>query len=73
MTGAEELAAARALRIALGYESREVRIGELKQSRYLDVRKLMQRLEAHGVVEPHSIKEVLMLTELDASFTRNRS
>lgn len=66
MTGAEEIAVARALHIALGYESREVRIGLLKGSRYLDVRKIMARLVERNLVTESSVKEVPMVDELNA-------
>ena len=45
MKSSELITVARMLRIALGYESREVRIGALLNSPYLDVRMMAKQLE----------------------------
>lgn len=58
MTSGEELAIARMLRVALGYESREVKIGNLKNSPFLDVRQIMARLDARGLIGEASVKDV---------------
>lgn len=46
MKSSELITVARMLRITLGYESREVRIGNLLNSPYLDVRMMAKQLEA---------------------------
>lgn len=68
MTNNELKTVARLLRVALGYESREVRIGEMLASPYLDVRMLAQRLRDEGFMTESSVSEVLML----ASYTPPR-
>lgn len=51
MKSSELITVARMLRIALGYESREVRIGALLNSPYLDVRMMAKQLEAEGFLK----------------------
>lgn len=46
---------ARAIRTALSYDSREVRIHRLKHSRYIDVQFLMKELEGIGIVTDCSV------------------
>lgn len=57
ITRAELQTITRMLRTAMGYESREVRIGNLLNSRYLDVRAIAQRMEAEGLLTPTSVKD----------------
>lgn len=57
LSAPEVVAIARLLRIALGYESREVRIGMIKASKFLDVRGLAMRLEAAGHLKENSVDD----------------
>ena len=59
MTHSEEIAVARLLRTALGYESREVRIGRMKTDPSLEVRMLVAKLENRGWLMDKSMKELL--------------
>lgn len=61
MTASEELAIARLLREALGYESREVRIAKLKNSPYIDVRMIVSNLERRGLLSEHSVKDTVFV------------
>lgn len=61
MQQSELLAVARMLREALGYESREVRIGKIRTSKYLDVRMLANQLTAAGLLQDATVREVMAL------------
>lgn len=50
---------ARLLRAALGYESREVRIGKILTSPYMDVRLMAKALTLHGYLDHHTVHEKL--------------
>lgn len=49
---------ARALRIMAGYDSREMRIGALKNSKFIDVKALAMRLEDAGHLSENSINDM---------------
>ena len=57
ITNGELQTIARLLRIAMGYESREIRIGAIMNSRYLDVTALGHRLEKAGLMTETSVKD----------------
>ena len=54
---------ARLVRIALGYESREVRIGQMLTSPYLDVRLLANRLKTEGYLGEATVNDVITLPD----------
>lgn len=55
-------AVARLLHIALGYDSREVRIGKMIESKYLDVRFLVADLQREGLLTDKGVSESQLLT-----------
>lgn len=61
MTINELRAVARILYIALGYESREVRIGRMLESKYLDVRLLAGNLQREGFLSDKGVNESVTL------------
>lgn len=61
MTINELRAVARLLHVALGYNSREVRIGEMLNSKYLDVRLLAGNLQREGFLSEKGVNETVTL------------
>lgn len=57
MTDSEKVTVARALRSALGYDSREVRIHRLRHNKAIDVILLLRELEDLGLVSRTSMGE----------------
>lgn len=55
----ELVTVARMLRIALGYDSREMRIDAIKKSKFLDVRGLAMRLQDAGHLKENSIDDTM--------------
>lgn len=58
-TNSQLLTIGRAIRVALGYDSREVKIYRMRHSRYVDVQLLMKQLESIGVVSRESVGDTM--------------
>lgn len=63
MTESELRTIARLLRIAMGYESREHRIGLIRQSKFVDVALLGQRLTAAGFLHDTTVNDTMTLVD----------
>ena len=72
MSPSELRTVARLLREALAYESREVRIGRIVNSPYLDVQMLAKRLQTEGYLNDHQVHDPMVLPNYTPPRGHNR-